>query len=68
MKRRLEGEKPQGGRPLKNSSSFDEFWTQDKTAKDLNISHILAISLFASPALLKGKAGIIVGQLEYLSY
>jgi len=31
----LEGEKPEGGRPPKNLPKFGEFWTQDKTAKEL---------------------------------
>jgi hypothetical protein len=40
MKRRLEGEKPGGGRPLKNTDKLSEFWTYQKTADNLNISEI----------------------------
>jgi len=38
LKRELEGEQPQGGRPPKNSLQCGEFWTQQKPAADLGIS------------------------------
>jgi len=38
LRRKEKGEQPQGGRPPKNSSNFDEFWTQDKTAEALHVS------------------------------
>lgn len=44
LNRLVEGEKLQGGRPLKNSPQCGTFWTQQKTADDLGISNVEVVS------------------------